>query len=333
MTDYFGLPPDGYQKPLYLANNLSDVVDKVAARANLGVASSDDVLKAANPIGTILAFYGNTAPYGYLPCSGQTISSATFPSLVAFLGGTTSATVPDLRGEFLRGWDNSRGVDPARLLGSSQAASIVGVGDATKTSAFTVSLYNSKDDDATSYINRLNGDGVPDSTALGTTQVSASTSSGLSSAVGCAMYVRPRNVSVLYCIKAYDTPVSASNLSVTALANELPLKVNSSEFTGANQLKAANGYQKLPGGTILQWGSADGTASDSEILTTFPVAFSSTPIVSVTWGNSSASLVNSSISSQTRLVTSTNFLARREDIGSYTGTVPTGYLHWIAIGY
>ena len=34
--------------------------------------------------------------------------------------GSTTFNIPDLRGEFLRGWDNGRGVDNGRALGSSQ---------------------------------------------------------------------------------------------------------------------------------------------------------------------------------------------------------------------
>ena len=51
--------------------------------------------------GTIVAFWGTTAPQGWAICDG------------------TNGT-PDLRGVFLRGCDNGRGVDPARAFGSYQ---------------------------------------------------------------------------------------------------------------------------------------------------------------------------------------------------------------------
>jgi hypothetical protein len=68
------------------------------------------------PTGAITAFGGSTAPTGYLECNGQ--STAGYTALAAIVG----ANVPDLRGEFVRGWDHGRGVDSGRSLGSSQAA-------------------------------------------------------------------------------------------------------------------------------------------------------------------------------------------------------------------
>jgi phage-related tail fiber protein len=58
-------------------------------------------------------FAGATVPSGWLECNGQAAPSA----LAAVLG---QANVPDLRGEFIRGWDNGRGVDAGRILGSAQ---------------------------------------------------------------------------------------------------------------------------------------------------------------------------------------------------------------------
>lgn len=203
MSDYFGVSPDGYQKPLYLTNNLSDLVDKAAARTNLGVASSDDVMKAANPIGAIIAFYGSVAPYGYLPCSGQTVSSTTFPDLVTFLGGTTSAVLPDLRGEFLRGWDNGRGVDPSRGIRTFQA-------DDIKSHTHTVPYLWIRDVQGA-------GGGTIATTGGGISWIPSST---ISIASTGGTETRSRNVSVLYCIKAYDTPVSATALNLTSLINE-----------------------------------------------------------------------------------------------------------------
>lgn len=48
--------------------------------------------------------------------------------------------------------------------------------------------------------------------------------------------------------------------------------VDSSSFTGANQSLATSGYQKLPGGLILQWGTVSVTNSSTSTFT-FPVAF------------------------------------------------------------
>jgi microcystin-dependent protein len=65
-------------------------------------------------IGMITAWGGNTAPAGWLECNGQ--STAPYPVLGSIVGGV----VPDLRGEFIRGWDHGRGVDAGRGLGGFQ---------------------------------------------------------------------------------------------------------------------------------------------------------------------------------------------------------------------
>lgn len=218
MSEFFGQSPDGYQKPLYAASNFSDVVDAPTARTNLGVASSDDVLKAANPIGTIISFYGSVAPYGYLPCSGQTVSNSTFPSLVTFLGGTTSATLPDLRGEFLRGWDNGRGIDTGRAVRTWQKGTMAVVDNTGVSDGLVlVTLGGNAAISQSSYgIDAVSLTDYPTQFVLGSTGTSSQTP--ISGNTGAT---RPRNISVLYCIKAYDTPVSTSLINITSLANEI----------------------------------------------------------------------------------------------------------------
>ncbi|UGB47012.1 hypothetical protein LQ772_06890 [Frateuria edaphi] len=49
-------------------------------------------------------------------------------------------------------------------------------------------------------------------------------------------------------------------------------------FSGSNQSLGANGYQKFPGGLILQWGGAV-TAADGSAVITFPIAFPNGPLV------------------------------------------------------
>ena len=67
-------------------------------------------------------------PVGWIPADGRALSRTTYAALFAAIGttygsgnGSTTFNVPDLRGEFLRGWDDGRGVDPLRALGSAQA--------------------------------------------------------------------------------------------------------------------------------------------------------------------------------------------------------------------
>jgi phage-related tail fiber protein len=79
------------------------------------------------PPGVILMYGAPTAPTGWLECDGSAVSRTTYSSLFAIIGttfgvgdGSTTFNLPDLRGEFVRGWDNERGVDSERVLGSSQ---------------------------------------------------------------------------------------------------------------------------------------------------------------------------------------------------------------------
>ncbi|MCD4735293.1 MAG: tail fiber protein [Bacteroidales bacterium] len=61
------------------------------------------------PVGAVMPFMGVNAPAGWLVCNGQSIATGDeYADLRAVIGNT----VPDLRGEFLRGWDNGRGRDP-----------------------------------------------------------------------------------------------------------------------------------------------------------------------------------------------------------------------------
>jgi microcystin-dependent protein len=69
----------------------------------------------------------NTAPTGWLKANGDAVSRTTYANLFAALGttfgagnGSTTFNLPDLRGEFLRGWADGRAVDTGRTLGSAQ---------------------------------------------------------------------------------------------------------------------------------------------------------------------------------------------------------------------
>ena len=68
---------------------------------------------------------------GFLLCDGSTVSRTDFANLFAipaavagFGDGLTTFEIPDLRGMFLRGFDNGRGVDAGRALGSYQEDTI-----------------------------------------------------------------------------------------------------------------------------------------------------------------------------------------------------------------
>ena len=80
------------------------------------------------PIGSILIFPIATVPAHCLECNGAEVSRATYAGLFEVIGtlyGTgdesTTFNLPDLRGEFIRGFDNVRGIDSGRVIGSLQS--------------------------------------------------------------------------------------------------------------------------------------------------------------------------------------------------------------------
>ena len=81
----------------------------------------------ALPAGMIAPFAMTTPPTGWLECNGATISRSTYATLFAAIGttygagdGSSTFVLPDLRATFIRGFDNSRGIDTGRSFGDFQ---------------------------------------------------------------------------------------------------------------------------------------------------------------------------------------------------------------------
>ena len=150
----------------------------------------------AVPTGAVNTFAMNLAPTGWLSCDGSLISRTTYSDLFSVVGtlygvgdGSTTFNLPDLRGEFIRGFDAGRGVDTGRVFGSAQ-------GDAIRN--ITGSLVASKPQAATgafTVIGNQGGgaDGAQSSAGLYTFDAS--------NVVPTANENRPRSIALLYCIK------------------------------------------------------------------------------------------------------------------------------------
>jgi hypothetical protein len=102
--------------------NTAELVNAAVTRAIL----ESDLQYAFNPVGTVIWYAGSSAPTGYLKADGSTIPNGTgtvqsintdFSALYAVVG----AAVPDLRGEFIRGWDDGKGTDSGRAIKSTQS--------------------------------------------------------------------------------------------------------------------------------------------------------------------------------------------------------------------
>ena len=77
---------------------------------------------SALPVGVPVPWPLATPPAGWLKCNGAPFSAEEYPKLAK---AYPKLKLPDLRGEFIRGWDDGRGVDSSRQLLSSRAASIL----------------------------------------------------------------------------------------------------------------------------------------------------------------------------------------------------------------
>jgi len=80
------------------------------------------------PSGAVFCMAVATVPSGYLECNGAVVNRTTYAALFAIIGtqygagnGSTTFQLPDLRGEFIRGFDNGKGTDNGRSIGTSQA--------------------------------------------------------------------------------------------------------------------------------------------------------------------------------------------------------------------
>ncbi|HAY5548361.1 TPA: tail fiber protein [Escherichia coli] len=86
------------------------------ARTNLGLGEG-----SALPIGVPVPWPSATPPTGWLKCNGAAFSAEEYPELAK---AYPTNKLPDLRGEFIRGWDDGRGMDTGRAILSAQGDAI-----------------------------------------------------------------------------------------------------------------------------------------------------------------------------------------------------------------
>lgn len=88
--------------------------------------------------GSVIMWASNTAPSSYLECNGAAISRTTYAALFAAIGtvfgsgdGSTTFNIPDLRAQFVRGWDHGQNIDQTAISGTtvSGSNSITGLSD------------------------------------------------------------------------------------------------------------------------------------------------------------------------------------------------------------
>ena len=190
---------DGVTATTAEINVLDGVIASTAEINHLdGVTSNIQTqINSSTPAGTVIQFAGSSAPTGYLNANGNAVSRTTYAALFAAIGttygtgdGSTTFNLPDLRGEFVRGLDDGRGVDSGRTLGSAQSHAL---------EEHRHDLWTGKNDTDDSHVVGTNNGHVGagytadydagDSWIRDVTQANASTET------------RPRNIALLYCIK------------------------------------------------------------------------------------------------------------------------------------
>lgn len=192
-------PAGNVGDPLQAYNNLSDVDDAGVSRNNLDVYSKAETDQKAPP-GLVASFARNTAPTGWLKANGAAVSRTTYATLFAAIGttfgvgdGFTTFNLPDMRGEFVRGWDDARGVDASRVFGSTQKASLL-YGERVNNTVNTISNVEISKE-------ILGWDNVLVSNYSGATATRVAKGGNGEMTNNHVGGARPRNTALLYCIK------------------------------------------------------------------------------------------------------------------------------------
>lgn len=161
-------------------------------------------INAGNIVGQVCFFAMTTAPTGFLECDGSTISRTTYADLFAAIGttygsgdGSTTFKLPDLRGEFIRGWDDGRGVDSGRIFGSTQDDAFQGHSHEIHETNTNIRAWMGGGGGVGSGNVRA-GTGTPTTPFADATTI---ITNGTDGTPRTASETRPRNVALLACIK------------------------------------------------------------------------------------------------------------------------------------
>ena len=149
------------------------------------------------PTGSIFMWPTGTPPAGFLELDGSSKSTTTYAALFNVIGYTyggsgANFTLPDMRGQFPRGWDNGAGTDP-------DAASRTDRGDGT-----TGDVVGSQQADDVKDHSHVLDTTLQGATAGGTNVMRSTTGTGPSTKVDGGTpgnETRPTNIALMYIIK------------------------------------------------------------------------------------------------------------------------------------
>ena len=172
---------------------------------------------AGVPTGSVFCMAVATVPTGYFECNGQSLNRNTYAALFAVIGtqygaaNSSTFKVPDLRGEFVRGFDNGRGIDSGRGIGSSQSGQNLSHdhdADASATSNVSdpghrhnARGYGNDDDGGNQFTGSGNNSVRNNAIEDATTGISVATNVSIDVDNDGGNEARPRNVAMMYIIK------------------------------------------------------------------------------------------------------------------------------------
>jgi hypothetical protein len=195
-----------------LDTNLSNDIDGIDAKA------TEALERSGLPVGSVAYFAGNAIPSGWLKCNGAQISTTGYAKLFQAIGYTYGGQgnffrLPDLRGEFLRGWDDGRGVDANRALGSFQA-------DEFKSHKHDLYGNDRGSNSGQTYAPGLYRDDPE--------RFTGNPRSGFKDVIDFTggVETRPRNVAMMACIKAFGAIDDLDVIQATAVLNNINNKVD-----------------------------------------------------------------------------------------------------------
>ena len=166
--------------------NGADIPDPALFVKNLGLGEG-----SALPVGVPVPWPSATPPTGWLKCNGAAFSAEEYPELAK---AYPTNKLPDLRGEFIRGWDDGRGIDTNRSLLSSQGDAIRNI-----TGALVDVRFNTYPSDSGVFTTSVIGDASSDSIKGG---YAKRVTFDASRVVPTANENRPRNIAFNYIVRA-----------------------------------------------------------------------------------------------------------------------------------
>jgi hypothetical protein len=146
---------------------------------------------SALPVGVPVPWPSATPPTGWLKCNGAAFSAEEYPELAKVY---PTNKLPDLRGEFIRGWDDGRGIDTNRSLLSSQGDTIRNI-----IGALVDVRFNTYPSDSGVFTTSVIGDTSSDSIKGG---YAKRVTFDASRVVPTANENRPRNIAFNYIVRA-----------------------------------------------------------------------------------------------------------------------------------